>query len=61
VTFPVKAVIPGWREALQLMSVGSKWQLFIAPQLAYGEHGASGVATGPSVTLLFEVELLAIK
>lgn len=60
-TFPVKGVIPGWREALQLMSVGSKWQLFIPPQLAYGEHGASGGAIGPNLTLLFEVELLAIK
>ncbi len=59
-TFPVKGVIAGWREALQLMSVGSKWELFIPPQLAYGERGTnSGI--GPNTTVLFEVELLEIK
>ncbi len=59
-TFKVTAVIPGWKEALKLMPVGSKWQLFIPPQLAYGERGA-GHEIGPNATLVFEVELLAIK
>ena len=59
-TFSVKGVIAGWREALPLMSVGSKWQLVIPPELAYGEKGASGVI-GPNAALVFEVELLAIK
>ena len=59
-TFPVKGIIKGWAEALQLMPVGSKWQLFIPPQLGYGERGA-GQAIGPNATLIFEVELLAIK
>jgi len=56
----VKQVIPGWQEALQLMPVGSKWQLFIPPELAYGQQGA-GAEIGPNATLIFEVELLAIK
>ena len=59
-TFPVSGVIPGWTEALKLMPVGSKWQLFIPPQLAYGAQGA-GRDIGPEATLIFEVELLAIK
>ncbi|MCZ7627527.1 MAG: FKBP-type peptidyl-prolyl cis-trans isomerase [Candidatus Methylomirabilis sp.] len=59
-TFKVTGVIPGWREALKLMPVGSKWQIFIPPQLAYGERGA-GRDIGPNATLIFEVELLAIK
>lgn len=59
-TFKVSGVIPGWREALKLMPVGSKWQLFIPPQLAYGERG-TGRDIGPNATLIFEVELLAIK
>ena len=58
-TFPVSGVIKGWTEALQLMPVGSKWQLFIPPQLAYGERGA-GADIGPDATLVFEVELLSI-
>jgi FKBP-type peptidyl-prolyl cis-trans isomerase FklB len=53
-------VIPGWNEVLKLMPVGSKWQLFIPPQLAYGAQG-SGMTIGPNETLIFEVELLAIK
>ncbi|WP_342344000.1 FKBP-type peptidyl-prolyl cis-trans isomerase [Carboxylicivirga mesophila] len=59
-TFPVGGVIQGWVEALQLMPVGSKWRLFIPSNLAYGERGA-GQHIGPHTTLVFEVELLAIK
>lgn len=59
-TFGVGQVIPGWQEALQLMPVGSKWQLFVPAGLAYGERGA-GREIGPNSTLIFEVELLAIK
>ncbi len=58
--FPVNGVIAGWTEALQLMSVGSKWKLYIPYHLAYGEQGAGG-AIGPYQTLIFELELLAIK
>lgn len=57
--FPVSGVIQGWVEALQLMPVGSKWQLYIPSELAYGSHGA-GQAIGPDETLIFDVELLAI-
>jgi FKBP-type peptidyl-prolyl cis-trans isomerase FklB len=58
-TFPVTGVIKGWTEALQLMPVGSKWQLVLPPDLAYGARGA-GDAIGPDETLIFEVELLSI-
>lgn len=58
--FPVGGVIKGWTEALQLMPVGSKWQLVIPPDLAYGSRGAGG-AIGPNETLVFEVELISIK
>lgn len=58
--FPVNGVIQGWVEALQLMPVGSKWRLFVPSDLAYGERGA-GQQIGPHTTLIFEVELLAIK
>lgn len=58
-TFGVSQVIKGWIEALQLMSVGSKWRLFIPSDLAYGSQGA-GQQIGPNTTLIFEVELLAI-
>lgn len=57
--FPVNGVIAGWVEALQLMNTGSKWQLYIPSELAYGERGA-GQAIGPNETLIFDVELLEI-
>ncbi len=59
VTRAVKSVLPGWKEALKLMPVGSKYQFFIPPNLAYGAEGATGI--GPNATLIFEVELLEIK
>jgi len=59
-TFPVNGVIKGWTEALQLMKVGAKWQLFIPSELAYGERGA-GANIGPNQVLIFEIELLEIK
>jgi len=59
-TLKLSTVIPGWREALKLMPVGSTWQLFIPPGLAYGVRG-SGSNIGPNTTLIFEIELLAIK
>jgi FKBP-type peptidyl-prolyl cis-trans isomerase len=59
VSFPVGGVIKGWTEALQLMPVGSKWQLFIPADMAYGDRGA-GADIGPGETLIFEVELVSI-
>ena len=59
-TFPVNGVIKGWTEALQLMPVGSKWQLFVPSDLAYAERGAGG-DIGPNATLIFEVELVSIQ
>ena len=73
VSFPVKAPIKGWTEALQLMPEGSRWQLFVPSDLAYGERGAGGghggrraggprpQIVGPNTMLIFEVELLAVQ
>ena len=58
-SFPVKGVIAGWTEALQLMPVGSKWELFVPSSLAYGAQGPGDI--GPNATLIFEVELVSIK
>jgi FKBP-type peptidyl-prolyl cis-trans isomerase len=58
-SFSVRQVIKGWTEALQLMPTGSKWQLFVPPELAYGERGA-GPAIGPGATLIFDLELVSI-
>jgi FKBP-type peptidyl-prolyl cis-trans isomerase FklB len=56
----VTRVIKGWQEALSLMPVGSKWQIVVPSDLAYGQRGAGG-AIGPYATLLFDIELLEIK
>ncbi len=58
--FPVNRVIAGWTEALQLMAVGSEWELYIPSELAYGPQGAGGVI-GPNATLIFKVKLLDIQ
>jgi len=57
--FPVNQVIAGWTEALQLMPVGSKWELYIPAKLAYGSNGA-GPKIGPDEALIFKIELLEI-
>lgn len=59
-SFPLGGVIPGWQQALKLMPAGSKWQIFIPSQHAYGERGM-GPQIGPNATLIFEVELLSVK
>lgn len=59
VTFPLNGVIAGWTEALQLMPTGSKWQLYIPAELAYGANGNRSI--GPNETLLFDVELIDIE
>jgi len=58
--FTMQTVVPGFREALKLMPTGSKWQVFIPSQLAYGQRGA-GKDIGPNETLIFEMELVSIK
>lgn len=60
VVFSLQGIIPGWIEAIQLMTVGSKHTLFIPPNLAYGDKGA-GRLIGPNAVLIFEVELLGIE
>jgi FKBP-type peptidyl-prolyl cis-trans isomerase len=60
-TFPVRGVIKGWEQALLMMPEGSKWQLFVPPQLAYGKAGAPSMKVPPNATLIFELELLAVK
>jgi FKBP-type peptidyl-prolyl cis-trans isomerase len=59
IVFGVDQVIPGWTEALLLMSPGARWMLYIPPYLAYGENGAGGVI-GPNQALIFEVQLIEI-
>jgi len=59
-TFPVAGVIPGWTEALQLMPVGSTWELYIPANLAYGDQGAPPTI-GPNQVLVFKVQLLDVK
>ncbi|MGC2063630.1 MAG: FKBP-type peptidyl-prolyl cis-trans isomerase [Thermodesulfovibrionales bacterium] len=59
-TFPVNGVIPGWTEALQLMKEGSRWQIVLPSNIAYGERGAGG-SIGPNAVLIFEVELVEVK
>ena len=60
-TCKVKGLIAGWTEALKLMPIGSKWRLFIPPELAYGERGAAARHVGPNTTIILELELLSIK
>lgn len=59
-TFKLGSVIKGWQEVLPLMKEGASWQIFVPPQLAYGERGA-GAAIGPNQALVFDIELLGIK
>ena len=59
-SFPVNGVIKGWVEALQLMPVGSKWRLFLHPDLAYGDRQVSAVI-GPNCGLVFDVELISFR
>lgn len=72
ISLPVQSAIKGWQEALQLMPAGSKWQLFVPSDLAYGERGAGGgggkraggfrqQTVGPNATLIFDVELMAVE
>jgi FKBP-type peptidyl-prolyl cis-trans isomerase len=58
-TFPLRGVVPGWQEALPLMGVGSKWRLYVPPELGYGEEGSPPVIE-PNEVLIFEIELVKI-
>jgi FKBP-type peptidyl-prolyl cis-trans isomerase len=60
-TFPMRGVLEGWREALLRMRVGSKWQLFIPPDLAYGKRGAPSMNVPPNATVIYDLELFAVK
>lgn len=59
-SFPVNGVIRGWTEALQRMKVGSKWQLYIPSELAYGQNPPPGSQIGPNSVLVFDIELLGV-
>jgi len=59
-TFPLSGIIPGWREALTLMQEGAKWEIYVPPNLAYGER-SSGTVIGPNATLIFQIELVSIQ
>ncbi len=61
VTFPLRGVIKGWEQALLMMPEGSKWQLFVPPQLAYGKAGAPSMKVPPNATLIFDLELVDVK
>ena len=58
--FPLAGIIPGWKEVLQLMKEGDKWEVVLPPELGYGERGAGG-RIGPNEALVFEIELLEVK
>jgi FKBP-type peptidyl-prolyl cis-trans isomerase len=60
-TFPLGQVVKGWQEALQMMPVGSKWELFIPSDLAYGDQAIPNNPIPPGTTLIFEIELISIK
>ena len=60
-TFQVNRVIPGWREVLPLMQEGAEWQVFIPPELAYGERGMRGSKIGPHATLIFDIQLISVQ